>query len=133
MNLCDDLVLELLAGVMLTVFAAGLGHFTSGQPPGPKTAGPLTHIRSIIYLLYHSVMSQFYQLLLHDNVYLQLSCQNRLLKSVIGRRFLVCLLYVYECHDVTAHDIITTTSKMSVTACHMMTTMSKIRAKNSGH
>ncbi len=54
--------------------------------------------------------------------YLQLSCRNRSVKSVIGRRFLICLLCAYECHDVTAHDVLTTTSKMSVTAIDVMTT-----------
>ncbi len=54
--------------------------------------------------------------------YLQLSCQNRSVKSVIGRSFLVCLLCTCECHDVTAHDVMTTTSKMNVTARDVMTT-----------
>ncbi len=65
--------------------------------------------------------------------HLHLSCRNQSVKSLVGRRFLVCWLCVYECHDVTAHDVMTTKSKMSVTAHDVMTTTSKIRAKKSGH
>ncbi len=54
--------------------------------------------------------------------YLQLSCRNRSVKSVIGGCFLVWLLCVYDCHDITAHDIMTTMSKKSVTASDIMTT-----------
>ncbi len=54
--------------------------------------------------------------------YLQLPCHNRSVKSVIGRHFLVCFMCVYECHDITAHDVMKNASKMSVTVCDVMTT-----------
>ncbi len=40
--------------------------------------------------------------------YVHLSYLNQSVKSAIGRQFLVCLQCVYECHDVTACDVMTT-------------------------
>ncbi len=128
------------------------------QPPGSETAdwgiwrlnlGPLTHITSIICLLYPYVMSCFDQLFkkyisnfshvrfnmksYYCSHYLQLSCRNWSVKSVLSRHFFVCLLCVNECHVITACDVMTTTSRSRVTVCDIMTTMSKIRATKSGH
>ncbi len=135
-----------------------MSEWPSVQHPGPEITGlglwrldrwPLIHIRSIINFLYPCVMLQFYPSWKWVNFvfkyikyfywlrksyywsdYLQLSWRNWSAKSAIGRCVLV---YVYEYHDITAHDDMATKSKIRDTAHDVITTKSKIRATKSGH